>query len=100
MPYFKKKAAYLYGKFTTNEKSIQLNLKVKSNLSFHLFTIISVMIGIIIILYALSNIKDVKLYLTLGFTFLLLGIINYPVSILLKNQLHKKVVKYLDLIKE
>ena len=99
MPNLRRKAAYLKGKISKGEKETLINLKVKPNAVLPVFALLSALIGIVLTAMALSNQIGDQFYLFLGLAFLVLGIIYYPMSILVKNRLRNKVVKYLDLNK-
>lgn len=99
MPNLKRKAAYLKGEITKGEKGTLIKLKSKPNSVLPIFAILSTLIGVVITILALSNSMGDKFFLIIGFVFIVLGIIYYPMSTLLKNRLRKKFVKYLDLKK-
>ena len=99
MPNLKRKAAYLRGKITKGEKGTLIKLIVKPNSFLPIFAILFTLVGFIVTILALSNTTDNKFFLFIGLVFLVLGIIYYPMSILLKNRLRNKIVKYLDLSK-
>lgn len=99
MPNLKRKAAYLYGKITKDEKGTLVNLKVNPNSILPLFGIFSIVVGLIISLISISNSLENRFFFILGIVFLTMGIIYYPVSTFLRNRLRNKIVKHLDLIK-
>jgi hypothetical protein len=99
MPNMKRKAAYLKGEITKGEKGTLIKLKSKPNSVLPIFAILSTLIGVVITILALANSTGDKFFLIIGFVFIILGIIYYPMSTLLKNRLRNKFVKYLDLEK-
>ena len=99
MPNLKRKAAYLKGKITKGEKGTLIELIVKPNSMLPAFAIVSSLVGAVITILTLLNTIDYKFFLFLGLAFIALGVIYYPMSILLKNRLRNQVVEYLDLDK-
>lgn len=96
MPNLKRKSAYLKGEIIAKEKGTIIKLTIKPNFILPTFAISSIFVGTIITL--LSTQGD-KLYLIFGLTFIAVGILFYPLSILLRNRLQNKIVSHLNLNK-
>jgi len=99
MPNLRRKAAYLRGEITKGEKGTLIKLKVNPNSFLPIFAIIATLIGVLMTLITLSNTENNKSFLILGLVFIILGIVYYPMSTLIRNRLRNKIVKYLDLSK-
>ena len=99
MPNLNRKAAYIYGKITEGEEGTLVNLKVTPNALLPIFSILSMLMGVVITLRALLNTEDDKFFLTLGVALIVIGMLYYPIGTLLKNRLLKRVVRSLDLKK-
>lgn len=99
MPNLKRKAAYLKGKFTNDERGTLIDLKVSPNSILPILAILAMLAGIIISLIMISNTEYDKFFLILGIVLIAVGIIYYPVSTFLRNRLRNRIVKYLDLNK-
>lgn len=96
MPNLKRKSAYLKGEIIAKEKGAVIKLTIKPNSILPIFAIFSIFVGIIITL--LSTQGD-KFYLIFGLAFIAVGILYYPLSILLRNRLQNKIVSHLNLNK-
>lgn len=98
MPNTKRKAAYLRGKISKGQNNQTLiNLEVNPNTILPLFAIVSIFIGTVISLFARFNYSENQFIFIIGLVFIAFGIIYYPLSILLKNRLRNKFVKFLKL---
>jgi len=96
MPNLKRKSAYLTGKILKSNKGTLIKLNTKPNSILSIFAVFSVFIGIIITIISKSNIENNQ-FLIIGFIFIIVGIICYPIGIFLRNRLQNNFEKYLDI---
>jgi len=99
MPYLKRKSAYLNGKITPTEKGSLIKLKVNPNSALAILAVLSTISGFIFTAMGLLNTEGNSYFLIFGLVFIVLGIIYYSVSTLLRKRLRNKIVNYLDLKK-
>ncbi len=100
MPNLRRKSAYIKGNLKQKETGTLIKLTAKPNAILPIFATLAFVGGVLIAFMALSIAKDDKFLLILGFTFVVFGIVYYPLSTFFRNRLRNKIVKYLGLIKE
>lgn len=98
IPNFKRNSAYLKGEIIKSEKGTLIKLKIKPNSALSIFSILSVLIGMITTIAAESIIENNQLLIT-GLIFIAVGIIYYSVGLFLRYRLQSNFEKYLDLQK-
>jgi VIT1/CCC1 family predicted Fe2+/Mn2+ transporter len=99
MPGLRRKSAYLKGEITKSENETLVNLKVYPNAVLPLFAITALLIGVALVSIAFLNGHSDAVILPIGLLFLVLAVIYYPLSTVLRNRFRNKVVKYLGLNK-
>lgn len=97
MPHLKRKSAYAYGTFANTQKGTLLNLIVKPNYILPIFAIVAAISGFITLLIVFSTSESDTFYLFFGLLLVVLGLVYFPLSTYLRNQLRNKILKFLDL---
>lgn len=98
IPNLKRRSAYLKGEIVKGEKGTLIKLKVKPNSILPIFAVLFTLVGLILTLKAILNTENDKFFF-FGLIFILLGVIYYPMSTVLRNRLRNKIVKSLSLNK-
>lgn len=96
IPNLRRKSAYAKGEIIASETGTIIKLTIKPNFLLPAFAIFSALAGIVITSLAFYT-QGNMLYKTLGFTFIALGTLYYPLSTHFRNRLQNKIVKHLDL---
>jgi len=97
MPNLRRKSAYLKGEITKAANGTMINLEVKPNSVLPIFAVTALFAGVAITTTELLSTDNDQSLLLFGLTLIILGIIYYPASLLLRNRLLNRVVKCLDL---
>ena len=100
MPNLRRRSAYLKGRIVPTKNGVNIRLKVKPNPILPIFAVVSALSGVAMTLMHIIYTKDTMLFLIFGCVLIILGIVYYPLSTLLRNRLRNKVVNYLDLKKK
>lgn len=92
VPNFKRKTAYLNGELIKSGDGTLLKLRFKPNPVIAIFPILSILIGLITIIVAMSNHKT----LIFGFIIIAVGILFYLFGMFLRNRLQNNFMSYLE----
>ncbi|MBO3100020.1 hypothetical protein [Gelidibacter pelagius] len=95
VPNFKRKSAYLKGEILKSGKGTLIKLNIRPNTMLSVASIVSVLVGIIILIAAGSSTR----FLIVGSFFILVGILYYSFGIFSRNRLRTNFEKTLDLHK-
>lgn len=95
VPNFKRKTSYLYGEIIKSGKGTLLKLKIKPNPVIGIFPILTILIGVITSIVAVSNNKTVFF----GLIIIAVGVLFYLFGRFLTSRLRDNFNKYLDLKK-
>lgn len=95
VPNFKRRSAYLKGEILKSGKGTLIKLNIRPNTMLSIASILSVVIGIMIIIAAGSNMR----FLIIGSFFVLVGVLYYSLGVFSRNRLRSNFEKILDLTK-
>ena len=95
VPNIKRKAAYLKGEILKSGKGTLIKMNFRPNSMLSIASVVSVVVGIMIIIAAGSNMR----FLIIGSFFVLVGILYYSLGIFSRNRLRSNFEKILDLTK-
>ncbi|HUH28747.1 MAG TPA: hypothetical protein VLZ86_11030 [Gelidibacter sp.] len=95
VPNFKRKSAYIKGEILKSGKGTLIKMNIRPNTMLSIASILSVVIGIMIIIAAGSHTR----FLIIGSFFVLVGVLYYSLGVFSRNRLRSNFEKILDLTK-